>query len=136
MHVGESEVAAGVAIGELLVVESQAMQHRGVQVVDVHRFLLGFETEFIGRAVNVSATYSTARHPHREPMVIVVAAVHLACVCSLFRQFDHRGPAELTAPQHQRFIQKTALFEISQQRTDRSALKWMQWGVEISPISA
>ncbi len=38
VDVGQAEVAAGVAVGELLVVEAQQVQHRGVQVVDVHRF--------------------------------------------------------------------------------------------------
>ena len=35
MHVGQAEVAAGVAVGETLVVEAQQVQDRGVQVVDV-----------------------------------------------------------------------------------------------------
>ena len=34
MHVGQSEVAAGVAIGQLRVVDPQQVQDRGVQVVD------------------------------------------------------------------------------------------------------
>ena len=35
VDVGQAEVAAGVAVGELLVVEAQQMQDRGVEVVDV-----------------------------------------------------------------------------------------------------
>ena len=38
MHVGQAEVAAGVAVGQLLVVEAQQVQDRRVQVVDVDRF--------------------------------------------------------------------------------------------------
>mgnify|MGYP000169805405 CR=1 FL=1 len=35
VHVGQAEVAAGVAVGEPFVVEAQQMQNRRVQVVDV-----------------------------------------------------------------------------------------------------
>src|SRR5688572_30486310 len=35
VHVGQAEVAAGVAVGEPLVVQAQKMEDRGVQVVDV-----------------------------------------------------------------------------------------------------
>src|SRR5438105_2604796 len=51
----EAEVAAGIAIGQLLVVESEEVEHCGVQVVDVHRLLNRAVTEFIGRAVNMAA---------------------------------------------------------------------------------
>ena len=41
VHVGQAEVAAGVAVGELFVVEAQQVQDRGVQVVDVDRVFDG-----------------------------------------------------------------------------------------------
>src|SRR5262245_37646412 len=40
VHVGQAEVAALEAIGQLLVVDAEAVQDRGVQVVDVHRLVL------------------------------------------------------------------------------------------------
>ena len=39
VHVGEAEIAAGVAEGELLVIEAQQVQDRRVQVMDVHLVL-------------------------------------------------------------------------------------------------
>src|SRR3954469_23036763 len=51
VHVGQAEVAAGVAVGELLVVEAHQVQDRRVQVVDVDRVLLRLEAELVGRAV-------------------------------------------------------------------------------------
>ena len=45
VHVGEAEVSAGVAIGELLVIEAQEVKHRGVQVVDVDFLLDGLEAQ-------------------------------------------------------------------------------------------
>ena len=50
-HVGQPEVAALVAVGEPLVVDAQQVQHRGVQVVDVHDVVDGVVAELVGRAV-------------------------------------------------------------------------------------
>ena len=65
MHVGQAEVAAGVAVGELLVVEAQQVQDRGVQVVDVDLVLDGLEAELVGRAVDVPPLHAAAGQPHR-----------------------------------------------------------------------
>ena len=55
VDVGQAEVAAGVAVGELLVVEAEQVQDRGVQVVDVDLVLDGGEAELVGGAVDVAA---------------------------------------------------------------------------------
>ena len=55
VDVGQPEVAAGVAVGELLVVEAQQMEDRGVQVVDVDLVLDGLEAELVGGAMDVAA---------------------------------------------------------------------------------
>tara|TARA_Y100001934_G_scaffold31558_1_gene35201 strand:+ start:148 stop:264 length:117 start_codon:yes stop_codon:yes gene_type:complete len=36
MHVGEPEIAAGVSIGQVFVIDAQEMKHGGVQVVNAH----------------------------------------------------------------------------------------------------
>ena len=48
------KVAAGVAIGELLVIEAQQVQHRGVQVVNVDLLLDGLKAEVVGGAVDIA----------------------------------------------------------------------------------
>ena len=50
MHVGEAEVAALEAVGELGVVEAEQVQDGGVEVVDVDLVLDGVEAEFVGLA--------------------------------------------------------------------------------------
>ena len=55
MNVGQPEVAAGVAVGELLVVEAEQVQNRRVQVVNVDFVLDGSKAELVGGAVNVAA---------------------------------------------------------------------------------
>ena len=50
MHVGEAEVAALGAVGELGVVEAEEMKDGGVEVVDVDLVLHGIEAELVGFA--------------------------------------------------------------------------------------
>ena len=50
MDVGEAEVAALEAEGQLLVVEAEQVQDRGVEVVDVDAVFDGAEAEFVGLA--------------------------------------------------------------------------------------
>ena len=50
MNVGQAEVAARVAVRKALVVESQQVEQRGVQVMHVNLVLLRAEAE-LGRAV-------------------------------------------------------------------------------------
>ena len=52
-NVGQAEVAAGVTVGEPLVVEAEQVQDRGVQVVHVDAVLDGAEAELVGGAVDV-----------------------------------------------------------------------------------
>ena len=47
-HIGQPEIAAGVAVGELGVVEAQEMEDRGVEVVDVNRVLDHAGAELVG----------------------------------------------------------------------------------------
>ncbi len=119
MHVGQTEVAAGVAVGEAFVVEAEEFQQRGVQVVDVDRVFDRFEAEFVGGSVDVAAAHSAAGQPHREAVMIVVAAVDLAGVRAGLREFHGRRAPELAAPDDQRLFEQSALLEIGQQRADR-----------------
>ena len=52
VDVGQAEVAAGVAVGELGVVEAEQVQDRGVQVVDVDLVLDGVVAVVVGLAVD------------------------------------------------------------------------------------
>ena len=47
MHVRQPEVAAGEAVGEPGVVEAEQVEHRGMEVVDMHPVLHGVEAEFV-----------------------------------------------------------------------------------------
>src|SRR5439155_6638883 len=74
VHVGKTEVAAGMPEGELLVVKTEQCQNGGVEVVNMYFVLDGLETKFVGRAVDTAAAHAAARQPHREAVVVVVAS--------------------------------------------------------------
>ena len=77
VYVGQAEVAAGVAVGEPLVVEAQQVQHRGVQVVNVNGVFDRREAEFVGGAVDRAPFHAASRQPAGEAVMVVVAAVEL-----------------------------------------------------------
>ena len=74
VDVGQTEIAPGVAIGETLVVKSEQVQQRGMQVMNAGRLLDRFETEVIGRSVSDPAANSAAGQPDAESVMVVVPA--------------------------------------------------------------
>ena len=77
MHIGQAEVAAGMAEGELLVVEAEQVKHGRVQIMDVHLLVHCAKTKFICRAMHVTAARAAAGQPYGEPVMIMIAAVDL-----------------------------------------------------------
>ena len=73
VDVGEPEVAAAIAIGELLVVETQLMQDGGPEIVDGAGVLHGVVAEVVGGAVDGPATDAAASQPEAESKGVVVA---------------------------------------------------------------
>ncbi len=73
MYIRQPEVASGVAVGETFVVESEQVQHRRVQVMDVDFVLHCFVV--VSRAVVETTLYAASGHPHREGVVVVVAPI-------------------------------------------------------------
>ncbi len=55
VYVGESEISAGEAIGELLMVESKAVKDRGVKVMVVNLVLNGSESKIVRGTVNTAS---------------------------------------------------------------------------------
>ena len=108
MHVGQAEIAALEAVGQLGVVEAEQVQDRGVQVVDVDLVGGCVEAELVGLAERGAGLHSAAGQPHAETIRVMVAAV----VASL----DHRSAAELAAPDDQRVVEQAPLLEVAQQR--------------------
>src|SRR5262249_12554213 len=103
--------------GELFVVEAQEVEHRGVQIMDMHGFFHGLISEFVGGAVNVSRLYAAAGEPHGEAVRIMVAPGSFAVAAG--GEFDDGGSTKLAAPDDQGFVEQAALLEVFEQRADR-----------------
>src|SRR5688572_3827709 len=99
MNVGQAEVAAAVAVGQFLVLQSQKIKQGRVQVVDVDLVLGGEEAVVVGSAVAEAALHPAAGQPHREALRVVVAAV---------AALNGGSAAELAAPKDQRVLQQPA----------------------------
>ena len=73
-------------------------------------FLLhGLEAAFVRGSVDVAALDAAAGQPHRETVVVVIAAVDLPGVGPLLRQLDGRRAAEFASADHQRLVEQAAL---------------------------
>ena len=99
-HIGQPEVTAGITVGEAFVIDAQQVQNRGVQIVDVDSIMDGAKTEVVRFAVRHATFDASAGHPCCEAEMIVITTVAV---------FGRRRAAKFAAPQHQRFIQQSAL---------------------------
>src|SRR5947207_3155100 len=97
------------AIGQAFVIETEKVQHGGMEIVDASPALDGFEPELVRRAVDRTALNAAAREPYAEPVVIVVAAeLGFATV----PQFHGGCPTELAAPENQRILEHSPLLQV------------------------
>ena len=116
VHVGQPEVSSLESVGQFLVVEAEQVQQRGVQVVDVDRIFHRPKAELVGLAIDLPRFEAAAGKPHREGIDVVIAA-------GVLPHFPHRRAAELATPDHDRVVEQSALFQV----TDRAR----RWGWSI-----
>ena len=101
MNISQPEIAAAVAIGQSLVINTEQVQQCGVKIMHMHFIALGIESVIVARAVTETAFYSATSHPIGKRMRIVVAAVvPLCCGCT----------PEFSAPNHQGIVEHAAGF--------------------------
>jgi len=82
VHVGEVEVAAAVALGKLFVVQTDQVQGRGVDVVQMHFVDGGSHAGFIsgaGRPSRRRMTLVTPLHQHRQDVFLKIIEALLIC---------------------------------------------------------
>src|SRR5262245_223790 len=74
MHAGKPAVPATVAECQTFMIETQQVQNGRVQIVNVHGVLDNAVAELVGAAVGRAAPDAAAGEPHREGVLVVVAA--------------------------------------------------------------
>lgn len=96
VNVGQAEITSLETVGQTLVVDSQAMQDRCVQVMNVHGLVRDIIAEIVRLSMNHTRLDATAREPHSEIPWMVVATVIVLRQCSLTVD----SPPKLPAPDH------------------------------------
>ena len=92
-------------------VDPQAVQHRGVQVMRGHGVFADVVREIVGLAVSDAGLDASAGQPHAETARMVIAAVLRLGELSLAED----RAAEFAPPDDERLIEKTTLAKIAQQ---------------------
>src|SRR5437867_1917539 len=110
MHISKPEIAALEAEGQLLVIQTEQMENRCMQVVHMHAIFDRVKTKFVGLADDRARFYSATRQPHRECVNVVIAPGGVAVLA-------HRCAAKFTAPNHQRVLQEPTGFEVLYERS-------------------
>src|SRR5260221_20361 len=108
-HIGQPEIPTAVAKSQSFVVEPEQVEHRRVKVVNVHAVLNRVIADLIGCAVNESAFHSTAGHPDRVPVRIVIPPI------SALR---YRRATKLTRPDDERVLEQSACLEVLKEPAD------------------
>src|SRR5436190_14838841 len=122
-HLSQFLAQAVLVHKELLVVEAEQMQDRGVPVGDAHLVLRRGQADLVGAPVGRSSFYSAPRKPAAGGVLVVVASRLLFVLVG--RQLGNRQAAKLSTPNHERFIEQAPLLQIRQQTRNG----------EISPIA-
>src|SRR4051794_20995794 len=68
--------------------------------------------------MDITAAHTSARQPHAEAMVVMVASIDFASVGAGRGEFDRGGASKFSAPNNQRFVEHAALLEIGKERSD------------------
>src|SRR5262249_24869213 len=96
----------------LLVIEPEAMQHRGLKIVDMDWAFGHVVAQFVRRTVRNPRFDSAARHPDGERARMMVATEERRAAAG----FVHRRTAEFAAPDDERVGEQAALLQIPDER--------------------
>ena len=108
----QSEIASLVSVSQFLVIEAEAVQYCGMEIVDVDLVLERVIAEVVSFAIGESRLHAPARHEHGKPVRVMVAAV------LVLPNFARWSPAELSSPEHQRLFEQPTGFQVSEKAGD------------------
>ena len=99
VYVRKTEIAPAETKRQTAMINAQQVEHRGMQVMDMHRMVFSKISKGIGRSIDGALPHPCSGHPHREAVRMVVTAV---CFSGALRD---RGAAEFTSPNHQGIVE-------------------------------
>ena len=112
VDVGEAEVAALVAVGELRVLDAHEVQDRRVEVVHMHGVADDVVAVVVRLAVRGAFSHAGTGEEDAEAARVMVASV----VGLGERALRVDGAAKFAAPNDERVIEQAALFEVGEER--------------------
>lgn len=77
IHVRKSKVSSSVSVGEPLMIKAKQVQKRGVQIMIIHASFHGSLASLVCASKRKTSFDSSSRHPNRESVRIVIAAIPL-----------------------------------------------------------
>jgi len=106
VDISQAEVAAGVAVGELLVVDAEDVEDGGVEVVHMDFVFLGEVAEVVGGSVAIAGFDASSGEPDGEAGGVVVTAIFpLGYGCT----------AKLGSPDDEGVVHQAALLEVGEE---------------------
>ena len=75
VHISQAEIASLMPECQLLVINAQAMQDRGIKIMDMNRILGHVIAKIIGLAINDSRLNTATRHPLGVTTGVMIASV-------------------------------------------------------------
>ena len=93
-------------------VDSQAVEQGGVEVVEAHGVTHDVVGKVIRLAVNYARLHASTRQPYAEAARVMVAAI----VGPSEGALRIHGAAKLAGPHHQRVVKESALLEVRHER--------------------
>ena len=115
VDIGQTEITAGMSIGEPLMIDSQLVQNCRMQIVYVHPILDRLISEWVTLAINLSLPESTPCHAAGERIGVVIATEQRL---ALLTQLGGRSATEFPAEKDDRFVQQPTLIQIGNQCSD------------------
>jgi hypothetical protein len=104
-NIGQAKWSPMMRIRQPLMVDPKQMQHRRMQVMDMNSILNSVIPKVICHSMSDPPLYATTSHPHRKPMVIMLATIPILRM---------RGPTKLSSPNHQRIVKQPSLLQVAQ----------------------
>ena len=110
-HIGKPEIASRVTISQLRMIQAQQVQHRGLQIMDVHRILDRLISELIACTIDDPRSDAAACKNNIESVRIVIAARPLH---AFHLTFGRGHSAKLAAHYYQCLIKQSSNLQIGE----------------------
>src|SRR5215831_11407008 len=103
LRAGEAHVQSLVLDCELGGIDTQQVQHGGVEIMNAHWILHSGVTELVGRSVADALLKAATSQQKRETLDVVVAPA---------TPLRHRGATELATPNDERLVEHAPIFQV------------------------